>query len=163
MMLGACTLGVLLRGKSVGARWLPLVRVLLPSFRFFEDIAPIPALFVKCVASPADEDDMPYVRALAPAPPRRLRHALWNPEGNLHLAHGSLLERLVSDLGDADITAIADAEALTSYRMVAVLAREEAARLGLRGDYLQFKLRYGDPEQDVLVSELRLRRAETAC
>jgi acetyl/propionyl-CoA carboxylase alpha subunit len=45
----------------------------------------------------------------------------------------------------------------------AELAREEAARLGLRGDYLQFKLRYGDPEQDVLVSELRLRRAETAC
>ncbi|MFM2417848.1 MAG: hypothetical protein RL385_2571 [Pseudomonadota bacterium] len=163
VVLGACTLGALMRRKTVNAPFLSRVRVLLPSYRFFEDIAPIPALFVKCVASPADEDDTPYVRALWPAPARRLRQVLWNPEGNLHLAHGSLLERLISELADADITAIADAEALTSYRMVAVLAREEAVRLGLRGNYLQFKLRYGDPEEDVLVSALQPRDAGAGC
>jgi hypothetical protein len=142
----AALLGV--KRREVGSPLLALLRVLLPSYRFFDDVFDAPLLRVRAGAAPGAGE---LVDALTP-PARRPRQLVWNPEGNLHLAHVSLLERLVNDLADAGPLGLAEARTLPAHRMVEALVEERAEALGLLGPWLQFELRYGDEADDVFVS-----------
>jgi hypothetical protein len=158
VLAALCALGLGLGRRELEHPLAALLRVLFPSFRFFDDVAPLPTLYVRTGDGAALGPWQPALQA----PPRRLRHALWNPEGNLHLAHGSLLERLISDLAEAGPIALAEAEGLTSYGMVLALAAQAADRLGLSGAEVQFKLDYGEPVEEVLVSQRYARRPRGA-
>lgn len=123
-----------------------LVRVLIPSWRFFDDISESPLLLVR-VANP-DAPFGPWLPVLHP-PRRALRDVLWNPGGNLALACNALVEHLVADLADFDESG-ADfdesgairAEELVSYQLVLNLVRSTLAARSqpATGIRLQFKL-----------------------
>ena len=123
-----------------------LVRVLIPSWRFFDNISESPLLLAR-VANP-DAPFGPWLPVLHP-PRRALRDVLWNPGGNLALACNALVEHLVADLADFDESG-ADfdesgairAEELVSYQLVLNLVRSTLAARSqpATGIRLQFKL-----------------------
>jgi hypothetical protein len=92
-----------------------VLRVLLPSWRFFDDVQDTPMLLVR-VAAP--ERPFGAWRPLLVPQARRLSHLLWNPDGNLRLAQHALLERLLADLADWDEGRDPPPESLVSYQLV---------------------------------------------
>lgn len=110
-----------LRGRT----W-SLLRSLLPSWRFFEDVEPGPELFF-CVVK--DGRDGAWQPALVPPTRRGL---FFNAEGNSYLARQSLVEQLLSEL---DGVAVDAAPRLTSYQLVQRIVLErlpEQARYRFR-------------------------------
>ena len=96
-----------------------LVRVLLPSWRFFDDLQVTPTLLVRVAGDIGDLGE--WVAVLTP-PARSALQLVWNPEGNLRLAQHAVLERLLMDVSDRDADAT-NIEALVSYELVLNLAR----------------------------------------
>lgn len=116
-----------------------LVRVLIPSWRFFDDISESPLLLAR-VATPSAPFG-PWFPVLHP-PRRALRDLLWNPGGNLALVCNALVDHLVSDLADFDESGAIRAEELVSYQLVLNLVRSTLAARSqpATGIRLQFKL-----------------------
>jgi hypothetical protein len=102
--------------------WL-LVRSLFPSWRFFEQIAPIPRLQYR--VAPAQGDFGPWHDSLPPVA-RTPGSLLLNARGNLQLAKQSLVERLADDL---DGLAPENIPESVSYQLVQRLVLERVARL----------------------------------
>lgn len=105
---------------NVRNRGLAMIRVLIPSWRFFDDIAPTPVLQAR-----AGSADMPWGawESVLEPPRRTLRDVVWNPEGNLLLACQALVERLQSDLADFDENSDERADEMMSYQLVLNLVR----------------------------------------
>lgn len=99
-----------------------LLRLFLPSWRFFDDATTGIVLKVRVarVGAPAG----PWVEVLTP-PTRRVHHVLWNPAGNQALAAYSLVERLLLDASEGGRSFE------VSHALVGALARTEITRLGL--------------------------------
>jgi len=116
-----------------------LVRVLIPSWRFFDDISESPLLLARVATLGAPFG--PWFPVLPP-PRRALRDLLWNPGGNLALACNALVDHLVSDLADFDESGAIRAEELVSYQLVLNLVRSTLAAMSqpATGIRLQFKL-----------------------
>jgi hypothetical protein len=103
--------------RVVPARSLTLLRCLVPAWRFFEEIEPVPALCYRF--APHGNDWSDWQEALVV--PTRTPGSLWlNAAFNLHLACQSLVEHLVADLQDARDLGQAEDE-LVSYRLVCAL------------------------------------------
>jgi hypothetical protein len=138
LSLGAVGLLVGLPRRVARARSWALFRGLVPAWRFFESIEPVPALHYRFATHTDAWSD--WHDAL-PVPPRTLASLLSNPAGSLHLACQSLIEHLVSDLENAKGLE-RDAAELVSYRLVCALVEQRVrtalpARPGLR---YQFRL-----------------------
>lgn len=121
-----------------------LARLLLPSWRFFDDALTGVVLQVRLSRPSSTGFEVgPWIEVLRP-PPRRLHHLLWNPEGNATLAACSLLERLVMD-ADGDPRAHE-----VTTRMVEALVRQEIAHLGAppAGSTFEYRVRDRRPGGD---------------
>ncbi len=130
------------RQPLAGRTW-QLLRSLLPSWRFFEDVAPGPELSFRVVVD--GEQTGPWRSAIAPAPPRAF---FLNAQGNLRLAQQSLVEQLWSELDGVTVDAATE---LVSYRLVQRLVVERMRELGLaapRACY-RFRLAISDSPADV--------------
>jgi hypothetical protein len=115
---------------------LDILRVLLPSWRFFDDVSGSPTLLIRCGATGGELG--PW-QTLSLAGPSSLAHrgsrsehkagsVFLRARGNLALAHHTLLEHLLSDVAELDERLDPDAAAdaipqLVSYRLVMRLAR----------------------------------------
>ncbi|MET0341898.1 MAG: hypothetical protein ABW252_12910 [Polyangiales bacterium] len=97
------------------------LRVLLPTWRFFDDVAH--GLRLDARVGP-DADALGPWQTVFPAamPRRRAWNVLLDGDGNLRLAQRALLDTLVSDL--SDLTDADDPSELASYAQVLTLARE---------------------------------------
>jgi hypothetical protein len=125
-------------------RVLAMLRVLLPSWRFFDEVEGSPTLMLRSGAVTGELGPWQAVSLGAPRGPASL---FINPRGNLALAHHTLLEHLLDDVAELDdqldhrLDGAAAAEAveqLVSYQLVVRLAK---ARLGGDGPRrFQFKL-----------------------
>ncbi len=111
--------------RVVPARSLALFRSLVPSWRFFEEIDPVPALRFR--VAPHGDDWGDWQDALV-APARTAASLVLNPAGNLHLACQSLVEHLVADLDDATELGRGLEHELVSYRLVCALIEERVRR-----------------------------------
>jgi hypothetical protein len=141
-------------------RALTTLRVLLPSWRFFDDAMDSLTLWVRCAAPGAELG--PWRTTWHHA--SRGAGALFvNPHGNLALAHHSLLERLLSDVADLDdrleTSAAATAvEQLVSYRLVTRLAvtllPAEAVRFQYKLTLVSDVDGQGERAEDVLISKV---------
>jgi len=135
---------------------LALLRVLVPSWRFFDAISAPPDLLAR-VAGP-DGVFGPWLTVLA-TPPRSWWNVAWHPNGNLSLACRSLVDRLANE-ADA-LVADASVDGLVTYQLVLDLVRVSLP--GADGATLvQFKLSDGpwpdQPEaEDLLVSAVHPR------
>jgi hypothetical protein len=106
--------------RVVPARSLTLLRCLVPAWRFFEEIEPVPALRYR--VAPNGDDWSDWQDALT-VPARTAGSLLLNAAGNLHLVCQSLIEHLVADLEEATALARAEDE-LVSYRLVCALIEQ---------------------------------------
>ena len=96
------------------------LRVLLPSWRFFDRAVLQPQLYVRAVGQPW--------RAIA-VPRRGLLGWAFAPEHNLALAYQSTVEQLVAEISELDPETPDDAPAITgtvAYELVTRIAREHA-------------------------------------
>jgi len=132
-----------LRGTS-----LTLLRCVLPSWRFFEEIAAVPVLSHRVI----DPHGTPGPWQQTLALPRR--HAgMWglHAAGNLYLAYQSLVEQLAAELQDP--AEFSELSRSVSYQLVQALVLQQLGRNGedLRGQY-QFRLIDGQTAAPLWVS-----------
>lgn len=140
--------------KYIPGRALFLIRALLPSWRFFEEVTEVPKLYFRLKANDYCE---PWASVLF-TPKRKSDSLILNPESNLLFAYGGVLQHVIQDLEDAE-----DGETFmhsVSYRLTESLVRFEVLRQALaeEGSDFQFKistLMQGADEssvEDVLIS-----------
>ncbi len=123
---------------EVRSRWVQLLRIALPSWRFFEALGDVPVLRYR---SGHDEASLgEWQPALQPLP-RSLRRLVLNADGNLALACESLLQQLLADLSELDESQANALEEAVSYRLTRNLVETRVRSDG--GRYYQFKLEVG--------------------
>ena len=161
LAIAVFSLVVFLPRKLVGGRRLFLLRVLFPSWRFFESIGVVPSLYVRA----CDREGLSGEWHLALRPqPRGLSRVIFNPWGNLHFARQSAVEHLVSEaegeLGGQGGPQV-QIDQTAAYRVVRAISREAVfgglgavAQAQSVGQF-QFKISCRDEnglEQDFLLS-----------
>lgn len=119
------------RQPLTGRAWV-LLRSLLPSWRFFEEVEPGPELRFCVVGSGSEGGWRPVL-----TPPAR-RGFFLDAESNLHLARQSLVEQLWSELDGVEPQA---APSLTSYRLVKRLVEERMRELEGRTTTARYRFR----------------------
>ncbi len=150
--LAAISAVVLLPRLQVRSRRLFLLRVLFPSWRFFENIGVNSWLQVRSRASEGEWTE--WQNALTP-PLRSWTAILHNPEGNLYFARQSAVEHLVAE-AEARPDSVAESVAFAVVRRIA----EESVSSGLNSPNgeLQFKIVQRDAacgeDEDFLVSSV---------
>lgn len=132
-------------------------RAFFPSWRFFEDIEDVPTLFYRRTREGGDWG--PWTACIS-RPPRRLGAIVFNPDGNLALAYGSLIQQLLVDLPD-DPRDADGVEGSVPYALVRALVlctlREGGARAGT---HYQFRItvtpagEFSAHGEDVLLSPI---------
>lgn len=128
-------LTLLRSGRPLRGRAWTLLRCLFPSWRFFEDVEPGPALTFAVAEQGASFG--PWCEGLV-AP--TARGFFLNAAGNLALAQQSLVEQLLHEL---DGTREDEVLALVSYQLVQRLIAERARELGVVGARYKFRLGFG--------------------
>lgn len=145
LLLVVLGLLVWLPQRVVSARGMTLLRCLVPSWRFFEQIEPVPALHYRFAPS-ADgrSDDWGDWQDALTVPARPLSSLFLNAAGNLYLAEQSLIEHLVADLDDASSRGEPQHELIT-YRLVCALI-ERRLRGTLPPSHVRYQFRLADPD-----------------
>lgn len=151
-----------------GRNWM-LARALFPSWRFFEQLGHVPKLSLRMIGAAGPG---PWTECLPPEP-RGAATLFLNPRGNLRMACNSLVEQLVTDLGDipdeADPSGGShDLERLVSYELVERLVRFQIQRstVPYSGEQFQFRILAAVPGageslgEEILVSSVHRLRAE---
>jgi hypothetical protein len=110
----------LLKRKTLPGKTTYLFRALLPSWRFFEDFDEAPALYFRY----GNEKQVlgAWSKCLT-RPKRRFYNALYNPQANYVLAAGSLVQHLLSEIGDLPDTDNNTVENLVSYQLARNLVK----------------------------------------
>jgi len=152
LVLGAIALVIVvlavLGRHPIDSRCLALFRVLLPSWRFFEDIAPAPRLW--CRVARRGEDFGGW-RELLSAPTRGAGALLLNPAGNLHLACHAALEQFQSELEAAPPDM--PVGELIGYGLIANMVAYELKTAEPAGPELRFQFRLADGGHELLISD----------
>jgi len=119
-----------------------LLRSLLPSWRFFEDVEPGPELSFRVLPL---GDWRPAIE------PAKTRGFFLNPRGNLSLLEQSLAEQLLAELDGVEVS---QAAGLVSYQLVQGLVEARVRELGLgTASRYQFRLRFDTAESSEYESE----------
>ena len=138
----------LLGRRPIDSRALALFRVLLPSWRFFEDIAPAPRLWCRVAAHGGDFG--PW-RELLRGSTRCAGALLLNPAGNLHLACHAALEQFQSELEEA--ASDMPAAELIGYELVANIVAYELRTARVAGPHARFQFRVADGDRELVMSD----------
>ncbi|MFN8573968.1 MAG: hypothetical protein U0132_18060 [Gemmatimonadaceae bacterium] len=85
----------LLPRREVQHPGVALLRVLVPSWRFFDAVGSSPLLLARTGPTP---DTLGAWQIVIQPPPRAFWHLVWNPQGNLSLAYHTAVERLASEV-----------------------------------------------------------------
>jgi hypothetical protein len=125
-----------------------LWRLLLPSWRFFDDATT--GIVLKVRVTTVGGVSAQWLELLSP-PVRRPWHLIWNPAGNRTLAAYSLVERYLQDSVEEGLGSE------TSYELVRALVRTELEDLGgaPTGARVEFMVcdRLPSGDEDLVVSE----------
>lgn len=105
-------------------------RALFPSWRFFEELGPLPRLHFRIRDTGGAFGSWISSRR---AVPRGVGALLLHAEGNLELACNTLVEQLVADLGDHEVGEAAGLSETVSYQLTRNL--------------VEFRIREGSPER----------------
>ena len=100
-----------------------VVRALLPSWRFFDEIDPAPKLYYRACH---EAEALPGAwLPLAFRPARSWTGLAFTPDGNLALARHAVLEQLLGDVAEPEVNDASAVEGLTSYALVTQLVCEQ--------------------------------------
>lgn len=140
LLLALLALSLRLSQRPLRGRAWQLLRVALPSWRFFEDIELGPRLWVRVRSDEASWGEW----QLAIVPPQRTALALLlNADGNQALAQQSVVEQLWSELDGMEV---ASAPQLVSYQLVQHIAEARARALGASA-MSRFQFLLGEPAE----------------
>jgi hypothetical protein len=139
--------------RATKSRAWSLLRCLVPAWRFFEQLEPMPQLRYRIAER---EHEFGEWRDALPAPRRTAASLFLNADGNLHLACQSLVEHLEADLDGDEPLGSAVAQELVSYRLLQASierrVRQADEHVGRR---YQFCLAWSD-EEAVFVSAIHV-------
>lgn len=121
--------------REIRNEWVQLLRIALPSWRFFEELGDVPRLRYRAGAR---EGELGPWQPLLKPQRRGLRRLIYNPDGNLALAHESVLHQLLADVGEREAGRADELDEVVSYRLVRNLVEGTARAGGQR--YFQFEL-----------------------
>lgn len=130
----------MLRRHEIRSRSLALFRVLLPSWRFFEQVHPGPRLWCRFAALDAEFGSW---QELLRAPPAGWQPVLINARGNLRLACLSAVEQLCNEL--ETLAPEQDPAQLTSYQVVSCIVEVQLAELLRAGGPLRYQFCVAEP------------------
>jgi len=127
------------------------LRILFPSWKFFDRIGPVATLFYQLSGS----DSTKWVACLSP-PKRSFLHLLLNSTGNIYLAQQGLVDRLVMDINKMS-NAETGADKIThttSYQMILRLVINTIKQSGLKKASFRFKIGVHTPSEsyDAIIS-----------
>ena len=128
---------------EVRSQWVQLLRMLLPSWRFFEELGDVPRLEFR---EGSDDSLGPWQPVIVPLR-RSMRRLVYNPDGNLALACESLLQQLIGDVADLAQPTSDVVAGLVSYRLTRNLVEQRIAK---DASAYQFQVVLGG--EDVIVS-----------
>ena len=154
MVIGLCAVAVavlvvVLPRLDPSSPLAAVVRLLVPSWRFFDAVSAPPEL---CVRVAGSDGAFGGWRPLLPPPRRAWWTVAWHPDGNLSFATHSLLFRLRTEVAWADDD---DPPAsLVSYRLVLDLVRWSLRADRGAATVVQFRLTGEGDEGELLVSEV---------
>ena len=111
-------------------RGLALLRALFPSWRFFEDTGQFPQLFYRVGSGP-------WLDGLQ-GRPRTVFSIFLNPAGNFLFAGNSLVDQLISDIGDTPDEKLSEISGTVSYQLVKRFVRHQVGSVS--GPEFQFKI-----------------------
>lgn len=139
LALFACALvGVSLAKRvPVAASFASPLRALFPSWRFFESADSSFSVLARVRVGAGDAGAF---RPLPPAPRRTLFGLVFGPQQNLALACHDLVETLVNELAERGATETADAEQLTSFKLLQHMAEYFLRPESGAGAHYQLKL-----------------------
>lgn len=129
--------------RPVRAPGFQLLRSLLPSWRFFEQVEAGPLLAFRLLTS-NEKEFMPVLEAAAGRP-----SLLLNAAHNLSLLEQSLVEQLLDELDGVEMERAAE---LTSYRLVQQLVERRARASGAEGGVYQFRIEAEGDDEPLFVS-----------
>jgi len=117
---------------------LKLMRILFPSWRFFEGLSPIPKIFYRTSQNGIYYSEWsPLTQA---EPIRNFKKLFHNPSENLALTYQVQIEQLLNDISELSIsTSAISIQSLTSYRIVYSYIKEQIL-LRHSDKYFQFKI-----------------------
>lgn len=117
---------------------LKLLHILFPSWKFFEDLTPIPKIFYR--VSQNGNNYSEWLPLNQNKPQRSIRKLFHNPEENLQLTYQAQIEQLVNDIAELPSSNYVLAlESLTSYKIVSAYIKEQIL-LSHTTPYFQFKI-----------------------
>ena len=106
----------------LSTRFLPILKIFFPSWRFFDDPGSTASLAYRLSAG---QNFGPWQSCPTPVD-RKWMNLFLNAQGNLHLALQTIIERLMRDVEDVDPTLTSDVSQLISYQMILKLVRLQA-------------------------------------
>lgn len=142
--------------KYIPSQSLFLLRALLPSWRFFENITDVPLLFYRTKDLTGSFSNW---KPCFKNPKRSCLGLFINTETNLHFAYGSLLQHLIHDLESLHHEDAIDISEIPTYKLVRNLARFKLLEQEntIATNEFQFKLSCASQDnleqiEDVLIS-----------
>lgn len=123
-----------------------LLRVLIPSWRFFDDVGHVSKLFYQTNLATQWQ---PCFQPL----PRHWYQLLLNPQTNLRMALNSLVERLVSEISESTEANKDQIPQSVSYQLVKNLVRHQARSQNTNIKTFRFKIVVSDGDE-ILISDL---------
>lgn len=98
-----------------------IFRVLFPSWRFFEDITPIPKVYYRIQQNGFVYT--PWIELQFSPGPRKFSHLFHNPDENLRITYQVQIEQLLNDIAIAQSDAEGFIPQLASYKIIFALIR----------------------------------------
>lgn len=108
-----------------------LLRLFIPSWRFFDQIGTIPKLYYRVKSA---SDYTPWVLCLEKPAGRNFFNFLLNANGNFYLTCLGLIDRLVSEEHNSEI------QSTVSYKLVENLVRNKVISENSNAKSFQFKI-----------------------
>lgn len=139
------------KSAAVPSRAVQLLRAFFPSWKFFDDIGDEPRLYLRAGVGATLGQWEPAL----PRPPRRWRALVYNADGNLLLACGSLVQQLCDELEATDPAHPERLTATVAYELTRNLVQFRLRERAPAATRYQFKLRLhrlDGSDEDVLVS-----------
>lgn len=110
-----------IKTRTLGGKKVNLFRAFFPSWKFFEDVGPVPRLFYKVtMQGQASTDWLPCWHQQQ----RKISHLFLNAETNYLLTCGSLLNQLVTELEEIDDAQLDSFTQSVSYQLTQRLVQE---------------------------------------
>ncbi len=115
-----------------------LLRVLIPSWKFFDQPGSISELFFQ--TSQDGRNWSAWTKPLAPPIRRDLAHLLLNSWGNAWLAEGSLVEKLCFEFFESQKQSLNELRGTPAYKLVENWIRVEMRNQKIEAKYFLFKI-----------------------